>query len=96
MISVFCQGCALAPLALEKFIWHREIPIDGRLGASVFYRGRIVHLSISNGAIQFVTAVSETAVFVAKRSLGSSNDWFIVSAEQVSTNCMRCLIRCLH
>ena len=65
---VFCQGCALAPLALKKSIWRREIPIDGPLGASVIPWGRIVHLS--NGANQFVTAVSETAVFVAKRSLG--------------------------
>ena len=43
---VFCQGRALAPLALKKSIWRREICIDGPLGASVFQWGRIVHLSI--------------------------------------------------
>ena len=45
-VAVFCQGRALAPLALKKSIWRREIPIDGPLGASVFPRGRIVYLSI--------------------------------------------------
>ena len=36
LYSVFCQGRALAPLALKKSIWRREIRIDGPLGASVF------------------------------------------------------------
>ena len=45
-LAVFCQGHALAPLALKKSIWCREIPIDGPLGVSVFPPGRIVHFSI--------------------------------------------------
>ena len=39
MSTVFCQGHALAPLALKKSIWPREIPLDGPLGASVFSAG---------------------------------------------------------
>ena len=48
---------------------------------------------------QFVTAVSETAVFVAKRSLGRwicEPDWLFASPEQVSTNRKCCFIRPLH
>ena len=97
---MFCQDHAIAPLGLKKSIWRREIPIDGLLGLSVFPWGWIFHLSIKyNGANQFVTAVSETAVFVAKLSLGRWISEPIGSLHHLSKfQPIVCIsfIRCLH